>query len=228
MKKNTPLTILEMLQPIVNNNSDIIEQVKTVELLYHIIDRDPNSNFFFKVVKREAQSNKEFFRLEYKPKSKDSILAFAPLVERAALSDTLNSWIKIIKGYNAIHTVYDDPIIKANQERFEKQFEILDDDAEYAPFDLQQQLFLNEYLETVQVKLVELQDGKSEIEVKELNELKEEAKQIQNDLSKQPKKKIVKALTWLWAKAQKVGLPVIKEIFLTSVKEITKHIISGI
>lgn len=117
--------------------------------------------------------------------------------------------------------------MKSNQERFEKQFDILDEDADISSFNLSQQIFLDEYLSNVKSKLLVLQEGRSGDELKELEALAFEATEIQSDLTKATKRQIVKRLSKLWAKAQKVGIDVIKEIFVNVTAELTKRLLTG-
>jgi hypothetical protein len=129
--------------------------------------------------------------------------------------------------YNAIQTIYDDPIIKSNQERFEREFNLVDEDAKASSFDLKQLLFLEDYLETAKSKLLTLKEDADEATKIEIEELEIEAIKIKADLTKQTKYQIFKRLTKFWAKAQKTGLEVIKELFISVTTELTKQLLLG-
>lgn len=227
MKKKIPLAILEALQPIVNSNLSLIQIVKDSNSMFHLIDKDENSDFYFKVSKQEVRSGHLNYSIEYKPKSKDQINANSTWVTSDGVLQVIKMWLELLMSYNKIHTIYDDPILKSNQERFEKQFEILDDDSKTTSFDLNQQIFLDDYLNTAKSKLLTLQEGRNENQVKELEELIIVASEIQNDLTKQTKSQIIKRLSRFWGKAQMLGLDVIKEIFVSVTAEIAKRLITG-
>lgn len=227
MKKKIPLAILEVLQPVADNNLDLTKTVKDSNSMFHLIDKDENSDFYFKVTKQEARSGTLNYLIEYKPKSKDNVNTHSVWLSLDGVLTNIKKWLGLLQAYNKIHTIYDDPILKSNQERFEKQFDILEDDADTSSFDLEQQIFLEEYLNNVKSKLLSLQEGRPENQVKELEELALEVTEIQSGLTKETKRQIVKRLTKLWAKAQKVGLDVIKEIFVSVTAELAKRLLTG-
>jgi hypothetical protein len=227
MKKNIPLSILELLQPLADEFKDLIAVVKTEDAVFHFIDNDPNSDLFFKIVKLDIKNGKHGYIVEYKPKNKYETILANTWIKHEEIVGNLKHWISIIQGYNKIQTIYDDPILKSNQERFEKQFEILDEDADTVTFNLEQQLFLDQYLDNVKSKIIHLKEGRSENEINELSELEKEVTLIQKDLTKQSKRKIIQMLTKLWAKSQKIGLDVIKEIFVSVTAELAKKLLTG-
>lgn len=227
MKKKIPLAILEALQPLADSNLELVKPVKNGEIIFHLIDKDEESNFFYQVVRQELSNGVPGYIVEYQPRSKDDVSKYKVWLKLDQVISSVQSWLTLIAAYNKIQTVYDDPIIKSNQERFEKQFDIIDEDAEYAAFDLTQQIYLDDYLNSTRAKLLALKDGKTELEVAELTELENEASEIQKNLTKEPKKAIVKRLAKFWAKAQKIGLDVIKEIFINVTVELTKKLLTG-
>jgi hypothetical protein len=227
MKKKIPLAILEALQPVADNNLNLIKVVQDNNSMFHLLDKDENSDFYFKVSKQEIRNGNLNYSIEYKPRSRDLINAHSTWVTSEGVLQVIKMWLELLMSYNKIDTIYDDAILKSNQERFEKQFEILDDNSETTSFDLNQQIFLDEYLNTVKSKLIALQEGRSTSQVKELEELSIEATEIQNDLTTQTKSQIIKRLSRLWGKAQKVGLDVIKEIFVSVTAELAKRILTG-
>jgi len=193
--------------------------------MFYLVDRDTKSDFYFKITKQESRAGKLVYLLDYKPKNKDKVDANSLWLTLESIPAHLEKWFGLLKAYNSIHTVYDDPITKSNQERFEKQFEILDEDADTATFDLQQQLYLDNYLDNVKTKLIKLKEGRPENESKVLDEIAEEATEIQVKLTKETKSQIIKRLSRLWARAQKLGLEVIKEIFVNVAVEIAKKLL---
>lgn len=227
MKKNTPLEIWERLQPLVDQNKEYIMAIPDNGSMFHVKDRDIKSSFFFKIVRQQSVNGRTSYYAEIAPRSTSSIEKHTTLGPPEHITEVFKQWIEIIKTYNSIQTVYDDPIIQANQARFEKQFEILDDDAETSSFNLDQQIFLNDYLDSAKTKIEALKDGRTTEEVNQLEDLKNEATEIQKLLTKETKNKIIKKLARFWAKAQKIGLDVIKEVIKDVAVEFTKKILTG-
>lgn len=227
MNKKIPLVVLELLQPILNENKDIIKAIMPKEGFFHLIDKDENSDFFFRVIRQEISQGHRGFVVEFKPKSKIDIQTEKSWLKHDSLNDFLNKWVETIVSYNKFQTIYDDPILKKNQERFEKQFEILDDDADTSSFNLDQQLFIDNYLNEVKSKLLLIQKEGNETQTNEISELIIDATSIQENLTKNTKNQIVQQLSKFWAKAQKIGLELIKEIFISVASDLTKKILTG-
>jgi hypothetical protein len=227
MKKKIPLAILEVLQPIVDTNLELVLPVKNNEVIFHLMDNDENSDFFFKVVKQEMSNGNPGYIIEYKPRNKDDVSVHKTWTKLESINNVVTQWLDLISAYNKIQTIYDDPILKSNQERFEKEFEILDKDAGTSTFNLHQQLFLDDYLNDVKSKIIRLKEGRDSEKILELDELEKDAVSIQNDLTRQTKRKIIQRLSKFWAKSQKIGLDVIKEVFVSVTAELAKKLITG-
>lgn len=226
-KKEIPLIILESLQPFADQNSDIIKSINSDSLFFHLVDIDPNSDSYFKLIKYERRADGTFYQIEYKPSSKENTNAHNVFTKIDGVVSFAKIWIDLIKAYNALHKVHDDPILKAYEDHFFKQVDIVDGDADYAPFDIDRQLFLDQYLQNVDSSLEKLKSEKSKDEIDELSSLQEEAKLIRHDMTKLTKRKAVRRLSKFWARAQKVGLDVIKEIFINLASDFAKKMLTG-
>lgn len=228
MKKKIPLTILEALQPISDKNVNLVHQIHDDNSMFHLVDNDEKSDFYFKVLPKTENRNGQLnFLIERKPITKENVQAAGDWQTVEGIVGQLRIWLDLLKGYNEIQTIYDDPITKAYSDQFLKEVEIVDDDASTAPFSLKQQLYLDDYLSEAQNKIEALKVNRSKEEIQQLDELKVDAKNLQKDLTKLTKSQVVKRLSKFWGKAQKVGLDVIKEIFVSVTSEIVKRLITG-
>jgi hypothetical protein len=99
MKKKIPLAILEVLQPIIDKNLDLVQPIKFEEGIFHLVDNDESSDFYFKVLRQEASNNKSGYVIEYKPTSKDNVKSFAHWTELNKINDYITEWLKIIGSY---------------------------------------------------------------------------------------------------------------------------------
>lgn len=227
MKHKIPLEILETFQPLTDGNRDFIYAVRNSAVLWHVKDDNTDSDFFFKIIRNEASNTKHGYIIEFYPQSRTNVVIHKIWATLEQSVEYYKNWIEILKSYNKVHTVYDDPILKANQERFEKLFEILDDDADTASFNLEQQFFLTEYLGTANNKIESFKTDKDSDEQERLNELQDDVAAIQRNLTTEPKRKIIRRLSKLWGKAQMLGLDIIKEIFVNVAAELTKKLLTG-
>jgi len=227
MKKKIPLTALETIQPIIDNNQDLITQISDDNSFFYLKDLDCKSDFFYIVVKQDINKSDIHYLVNYKPMHKDNLAAHQVMLKIEDVAQSIAKWLDIISTFNNIHTIYDDPILKSYEEKFLQYVDIVDEDANFAPFNLQQQIYLDEYLSTVDQKLEKFKLDRTEEEIILLNELQFEAKEIKKDITKLTKKKLIKRLARFWAKSQKIGLDVIKEIFVSVTAELTKRLLIG-
>lgn len=227
-KKKVPLALLIAIQPLIDEYQSLYNVIVDSNLLMHLLDSDAEADFYFKISKQEVQQGKLNYLVEHKPQNGQNTDAHAEWVLLDNISAILSNWLKILDSYNKVQTIYDDPITKANQERFGSQFEILDSDADFVSLDLTQQLFLFNYLESVKSQIAFFMVNSSKPnETLSLAALANEVDSVQADLTSSTKNQIMNRLTFIWAKAQKIGLPLIKEIFINVASELTSKLITG-
>ncbi|NLP59342.1 hypothetical protein [Lutibacter sp. B1] len=224
-KKEIPLVVLQIVEPYIKESNDLYQITETKESLMKFIDSDTESDFYFEIQDFEVQNNKSIVSIEFKPRNAQDLELVRVSGDVTNINTYFKKWITILDQYSKIE--YEDPIIKANKERFIEKFKLVDEDAEFSSFNLEQQIFLENYLDKSKEKLAVLKNGKSENEKLEITELELEAEIIKTALTKESKQKIIKRLSKFWAKAQKIGLPIIKEIFVSTISELTKRLLIG-
>ena len=101
----------------------------------------------------------------------------------------------ILKEYNNINSIYDDPIIERYQKEFEVQFDIPDDDADIASYDLDKQLFIDNYLDNI---IKKLEAAKTENNEKEISEIIYDADSLRKQQTQLTKRQIIKKLSTIW------------------------------
>lgn len=226
-KKDIPLVILESIEPFLKQSGENYETTDPKESLLKIIDCDNDSDFFFEVIDFEIKNGKTYLDIEFKPQNKNNTAKYKTSINSTQLNAQFKNWVSRLSDYDKIISIYDDPIVKQNAENFFQKFDIVDEDAAYVSFDLEQQLFLEDYLDGAKDKLTKLKKGKTKDEVLELDDLELEADEIKSVLTKESKKKIIKRLSIFWGKAQKTGLEIIKEILIKVTSEIVKRLMIG-
>lgn len=228
-KKQIPSAIMHTVEPIVQANLKYISVFNESDTYYTLIDKDPGSRFYFKIFK-ETPSNMAFspsqpgnyIYVEFTPGSTLNLSKSMTGIELGKVDKLIEGWLGYLKEYEKIESVYDDPIIRANKERFSNQYKILDKDADTATFSFEQQLLLEKYFKDIINKADEFKDESN----KELiDEVKVDAKSIIEQITVLPKNQIMDKLITLWAKAQKASLPFIKWIMLEGGKELFVEVI---
>jgi hypothetical protein len=123
-----------------------------------------------------------------------------------------------------VKSPYDDPILKQYEAEFISDFNIIDEDAEFTGYNLEQQLFIDEYLDRV-VKLLDSHtDENNKEQIKSINK---DISELRKRLTVISKKQTIEALAKIWAKSRKIGFPIIKEIYIQVRNEIIKQLVQG-
>ena len=176
-------------------------------------DKAPDSDFYFKI------ESFYYHTTQYDFESKDSItykVSRKPKSDKIEtevdeeLSDWVtinkfNEWINIINQYNKIDINRKDPIISFYEDEFYNNFKIVDEDADINPFNLKQQLALNEHTDFIIEIFKESNDDLS-------NQIVNETVKLKNELTISSKSKVFKQLCKIWALARKKGLDILKLI----------------
>lgn len=227
MKKRIPYQLLEVLNPTRNNKINLISRIDSADLMLLLKDKDPESDFRFSIKPSETKQGTPYYLVSMKPKDLNVLKTFSGEYPLESIVSLLDKWLDIIEKFNNVHTIFDDPIVQKSQEKFEEEYLILDEDANFYPFDLGQQIYIDNYLTTVISKVLALKEGKSDSQKQELDLISEEAESIKHIITKESKNAIVKRLSRLWALAHKAGLPVLKEVFTNFLSDLASKLLLG-
>lgn len=218
MKKKIPLQVLETIEPYINRKDLVFESILPNDFLLKFIDKDIKSDFYFNVESYKLESAFELL-IDRKPFDKQSVTNKRTWIKANQLDSHFNEWINLLKRYETVKTVFDDPILKAFEDEYYSEFEFVnDEEADVKPFSPKQILQLDEYLETIQNRIDEFQTNENNAEIECI---KSKIEELRNNITKQSKKWVVKQLSNLWAQITKQGPKLMKE-FLSEEK---KHII---
>lgn len=219
MKKKIPLQILKALEPLLKENSSMFEIVHQDKYIIKIIDKDKNSDFYFIIESFIAHPNFTLV-VNCKPASDFTTGISRKSVLADQIGKEFKNWLDILEGYEKVNSIFDDPIIEAFASEYFSEFEIIDEDAGINPFNIKQILLLDDHLENIENNIEKHITTTNEIELKEiLNEVIE----LRGNLTKKPKKWVIKRLSFVWAKISKQGPVFIKEFLSESSKLIIKE-----
>ena len=227
-KKKIPITILKSLESFVSLTGEKFKIIDPKENLLHVLDIDNTSDFYFQIEKYEKKQNGNFqFLMNRKPTNENENGVQRNWIDIKDLETQFKTWIDLLDQFETTESFFDDPILKSNAERFFQKFDIVDENADIETFELEQQLFLEEYLDNSRKKLEKLKNGESEEKILEIEILEKETEEIKSALTTESKKKIMIRLSKFWGRAQKTGLQVIKEIFVSVTAELAKRLMLG-
>lgn len=224
MKKRIPLELLELIQPLADSYSDIVQVVKDDTSLFKLVDTDPRSSCYFQVVRQENKEGKAGYIIKYYPRSKSLVEEYSTWVVLDTIPSSLDRWYNIIKGYNSISTIHDDPILKQYEDEFYNDFRIVEEDAKQMRFNFSQQLLLTGYLDKIEEYLEHDNTG---IAIENKSELKDEINELKKSIGVDTKDGYIRKQAGLWAKFRKYSVKgcefIIKEFSKEVIKEALKR-----
>lgn len=232
MKGKVPLALLEELDPSKNAALRHVNAIDEQGTILTLQGKGHTSQFYFKVL--SSQNRKvntggtlPYYTIEYRPRTKGDTDLYQRILPLEDVLKALSKWLEIIEGYFNTKTILDDALLESYADQFYSQFEGIDDTTGQAGLSLEHQIKLNDYLTFVRGKVAALKEGRSAEDVAKLEEIEADAEALQTNMTKENKGAIARRLSRLWAKAQRVGLDVIKEIFVSVASEIATKMITG-
>ena len=208
--------MLDKIQPIIDQHKNLLKVVTDPRLSFSFKDSDTTSDFYFKVYHR---ANNGKHQVDYKPINEESVSPHTTETDIEGVVKLFASWTKILDKYAKLQTIYDDPILQQYEDDFLKYLEIDEPGADVKPFDLTRQLYLNQYVSNIKGLLTEYKKNATEEQIFEIESIEMDCDNLQQSITIIPKNETVRKLAKIWAKAQKYGLDLIKDLLKDFKKE---------
>lgn len=224
MAKKAPLAILKSLKEIADKNKHLVILEKDENEVLHFKDVNEDTKFYFKIKNINVSGSKTTYSIEYIPFNPDNFELRRHSYDIKQLQANFKNWINLLREYDEIEFELSDPILKYYQEELEKDFRLVDEDADIVPFNMEKQIWIDGYLDKV-IEIVEAK--KNNDNVIEVAEIISDAKSLKKQLHKITKNQVVGKLRKIWAKSWKVGVNVVKELFIDFTTELAKKLIQG-
>ncbi|MBA7592553.1 hypothetical protein ES708_34740 [subsurface metagenome] len=225
-KKNISLIVcqdierlVKQIRQICHKNSDIVKFTEDQSSIIRITDLDDKSSFFYEVKLARLNRGITVFIIEYKPKDELSIEVQKITPNYEATVNYFNQWIEMIKQYNAVSISPVDRITEFYEKEFYSNFDIVDDDADINPFDLEKQLIISRFVDS-SISLLKENNISSEDEIiVDLSDLKENQQNY-------TKRIVIRKLSIIFTKIKKRGIDLLKLILKEASKELIKKAIT--
>jgi hypothetical protein len=222
--KKYPLRLSEDLKSVLRScraqrksSSDILEEIVDGAICFHVIDKDKDSPFYFKILSCELINGQSYFLIEKAPVSESNNNGGQIKSPFDSVASIYTDWINLIRKFEAITFTENDEFIKRYEHEFYTDFKIVDDDADTAPYDLPLQLQIYTLLENVEQYL------ENQPEEPVIKELIQETKQLKEDIPNLTKNALAKKVAKILAKARKHGIGLLKKVIEEGTKEIIKR-----
>ncbi len=225
-KKTIPLHILKIIQDTVDkaNKNDFILSEASIDALITLRDNDIDSHFYFKINSYQEARGKILYSIEYLPYDGDSLRVFKDSVTIDNVKSHLDNWLNLLSRYNLSYPLFDDTILYTYYNELAPSFEILEPDANTAPFNFKQQ----EYVINIYDRLIKMVlEEKSEENQDETELIIKQIESSKKRVSKISKKQAMRDLKKVLAYCQKYSYEIAKSIFTDLIVEIGKRLITG-
>ncbi len=208
--------LFKRIRTFVEVNNDILELTKSEPFELVIEDKSKYSDFKFSVSNPTQNSNnKIIFEAEFNPSNGTSLASRKVATEENSIVTFLEQWTNLIKAYNKTELSADESILNEYEQEFYANFEILDEDADTKPYELEKQVIIHNYF----VNIIHILKQNEE----ENADLIKEAEEIKDEIPSMTKRTTVKRISGFFAKVRKKSLPLLKEVLELGRKEVFKR-----
>lgn len=188
VKKEYPLQLLEIIEPIVDQYRNYIIPDRT-SANYKL--KDITSNFYFEI-KPDVSIKDGYYSAAFtmKPESKSNTDPTTLRISYSKVGEYLKLWLDIVKKSTEIKTIYDDPIVNSFQDEFIKALNIESSDKQPIHFtDIPK---LEEYIKFIEKEA-------KEDNTPDNQEIRLICKDITANITKESKFQIFKKIARIWA-----------------------------
>lgn len=215
-KKKHPLAVIKTMKEILEQiDREIVSVEYNSESIITFRDRDTESDFYFQI---NSFSFAELYSTIYSPRSQSDITSAKESYYVKSLIEQFKKWQNTIKEYNSISLPYPfDDVVSQYYKEFYDDYKCVDEDAESAPFNLQQQLVIESYLDNV-IKIASEHDG----DAQDIQQLIDDAQCAKDQLTNLTKAETMTKLCTIWARARKVGLGFLRDVFISLSADLVK------
>lgn len=227
MKKQIPLKVRQVIESIIQENRQLFNVSLDKYSKVKILDADPNSFFHFTFIEsylEEKKNNKDeiIYNIAFTPRNEHLIEEVAIETDFDGFAWHFKNWCTLIEKYNEESSIFGDSISQSYYDELEPDFKIVDEDADYKPFSIEQQkaivAFLNRSKKLLAAQKKDIDDAEGVIS------LIEEAKRT---ISRCTKSQVVKKIRKIVAKGFKVGLQVGEKLLIDFSTELAKKLLTS-
>ncbi len=201
-------------------NSDIIERADTDQLFY-VYDKR-HEKFVFAIYIPSPTYAGGVFKFKSKLFPYNSSINQEGKTEEAYddIIKRYERWVQLIREYNSISFDVNEKFLKQYEDEVYADFENMDVDSDIAPFDIEQQVLLYNFIEAT-TKCLALRHPDDAI----VEEIIAEANSLKDDVAKVSKKVASKRLSKVLAKIRKYNPVTFRDIYDVAKKEVIKHLL---
>lgn len=221
MKKEIPIAIRKILEELAQNNNGYFKIEFEPNSVITFKDIDIKSNLFFKLERISLNnSGTTIYTIEYKPSNRENLNSYKNVITLDAFKGHFENWKNLFTEICQESPLFDDAIIQSYYDEIEPNFKIVDEDAEYKTYTINQQLIIVEFLNNAHKYISNLKI--IDTDTRETLQLIENTKE---NISKTTKKQVVQNIRKIIATSFKIGLEVGQKLLIEFTTEFAKKMI---
>jgi hypothetical protein len=225
MKKKIPIGLRKILDTESSGYNEIFTTEFTNDCIIRFKDTYIDSDYFFEITKINLSQvlNDTSYTIKYKPSNELNTELGSHAVKLSGFRDYFKKWKVLLIESNKESPMFDDYFTQTYFEELEPKFEILDEDASFKPYSIEQQKRITQFLENVE-KIIKEQQQTDPKGVAETVSLITDTKA---NISKTTKKNVVRNIRKIIAKGFKIGLQVGEKLLIEFTTELAKKLLLG-
>lgn len=194
-----PLNAWKALEPFLDKKGQLFEKQLLEGNLIGF--KSIRFSFSFNIVSYIFQNNIHHFKIKYSPTSANNTGPSSKTIKSSELDQYFSNWITILEGYDKVRTIHDDEILDSFENDFYSEFTFEEtEDPDVVPLPYKNALAVDKLLEHYCIRI---EDFKTSENFSQIEEIKENAKEIRENLTLKPKNWSAKKISKLFAKTFK-------------------------
>lgn len=221
MKKKIPLIVRQALEEMASELGEnfIVEFEEGSVVTF--LDRDIDSNFYFELKKISNKGQHTQYETTYRPSSDEHLDGRSVSLTTSNFKQHFTIWKDLVNAMSEPSILFDDVFTKKYYDELEPEFQIIDEDSEYAPFSLNQQERIIAFLDYVDEFAKSLQDSQEKSDILSLSE------KTNASISRLTKSQVIKNIRQIVAKGYKIGRDVGQKLLIDFTTELVKKLLQG-
>jgi hypothetical protein len=213
MINNIPLNVLTTVSELLKDSKGVATRFKDDNALLHLKAKGDYSNFHFKIIDYDnSNGSPTAYNIELVPSTKATVDVLKTRQTIEGVKSLFKTWLDLISEYPNFEHLnnYESDIDELiNQLDSEYNFSITDDDKDYAKYDLNHQLTIHAFLESI---LEKADQNLDESNAEQVNDFKKETKLLQKQLPHLTKQQVFDKIKVIAAKGLNIGLHLFRDL----------------
>lgn len=206
-----PLNAWKALEPFLDKRDKLFDKKISNETLVGF--KSTRFSFYFQIISYVFQHNDHHFKIKFSPGGENSVAPYTVIIKLKELDQYFGKWVKLLEGYDTVRTIHDDVILDSFENDFYSEFTFEEtEDPDVVPLSYKNALAVDKLLEHYCIRI---DDFKTSENSSQIEKIKENAKEIRENLTLKPKNWSAKKISKLFAKTFKtLGVKAFQDFIL--------------